>query len=109
MKRDFARADAIGIGAFYAELSEKVELLGELLTDYNDGRKKSFYCLAANLLPLQALREVMAGIRGHDKVHLLPKERAKIAAALLQQRAEALDIVLLLRKKKKKENRQNKS
>ena len=36
---------------FWAELAEKSRLLTELLEHYNDGRHKSFFCTAVNLLP----------------------------------------------------------
>jgi hypothetical protein len=44
---------------YEAELNSKVELLKGLLKNFDDGRRKSFFCIAANLLDLQDLRSVM--------------------------------------------------
>ena len=40
------------------EQAQKREILNHLLTDYNDGRKKTLFCLAVNILPLEAFRDV---------------------------------------------------
>ena len=49
---DAKKAKKIGIEAYKAELDEKIGLLKILLENYDDGRRKSFYCLAVNLLEL---------------------------------------------------------
>ena len=60
MRRDSDRARAEGIDAYRADLDEKVALLEALLRDYNDGRRKSLFCTAVNLLPLADVRAVAA-------------------------------------------------
>lgn len=57
--KDIKRAQEIGIEAYINEQTRKAEVLQILLSDYNDGRKKKFYCLAVNLIPLQDLEMVM--------------------------------------------------
>ncbi|MBN1499605.1 MAG: DUF3795 domain-containing protein [Spirochaetes bacterium] len=47
---DFKKAEKSGIEKYRKELDEKVLILERLISDYNDGRKKGFYCLAVNLL-----------------------------------------------------------
>ncbi len=44
-------------------MEQKLAILAELLEDYNEGRRKSFYCLAVTLLPLAELETVMTGLR----------------------------------------------
>ena len=48
----------IGEEAYNKEQAEKRRILDRLLAEYNDGRKKTLFCLAVNLLPLEDLRPV---------------------------------------------------
>ena len=67
---DIERAKEIGIDAYHKEQTRKVEILQTLLDEYNDGRKKTFYCLAVNLLPHPVQR------RGLGVVYPAPGHRA---------------------------------
>ena len=93
--RDLVRAQEIGLEAYHKELERKAAILKLLLSRYNDGRKKSFYCLAVNLLPLSELEAVM------DQARIQKKEAAQIVA-LFQQIADQEGITLKLRKKSRK-------
>ena len=55
MKVDMEKAQKMGLNAYRAELDEKRRILDELLHHFNDGRKKSLFCLAVYLLDLQDL------------------------------------------------------
>lgn len=59
-EKDFCRMKELCVTAYISEQNQKVELLKYLLENYNDGRRKSFYCLAVNLLDLEDLKRVMA-------------------------------------------------
>lgn len=48
-----------GMEAFLKEQEDRRALLGRMLTEYNDGRSKSFFCVAAALLPIEALRSAI--------------------------------------------------
>lgn len=48
--------------AYIAEQTEKVGILSELLGKLNDGRRKTFFCLAVNLFELQDIQYVMDDI-----------------------------------------------
>ncbi len=52
---------AESLDAFIGRLNERVSVLEEMLAKYDDGRSKSFYCLAAALLSVEALRGALAG------------------------------------------------
>lgn len=91
------RAEKIGLDAYSAEQVERAEILQTLLTNFNDGRKKTLYCLGVNLLRLDDLREIMA----HLEPSMPLKERTAQAAGLFQSAAEKQNIELKLRKKKK--------
>lgn len=92
-KIDLEKMQRIGEEAYIAEQIEKRQILDRLLAEYNDGRKKTLFCLAVNLLPLDDLRMVF---EAGDK-DLPLKERARSMEARLKDRS---DIELKLRRKK---------
>jgi len=96
---DMEKAKLIGIEAYATELNEKVDILKELLSSYNDGRRKSFYCIAVNLLELQDVKVVMEKIIGEIKPQMTLKEKATVAVKLFNEMAEQRGILLKLRKK----------
>ena len=61
-RTDMEKAKRIGIEAYKAELDEKISILEMLLQNHDNGRRKSFYCLAVNLLELEDIKTVMANI-----------------------------------------------
>ena len=66
----------------------------------NDGRRKTLFCLAANLLELEELSSLLEETEEQARSFSL-KERAAYMAGLLQNCAEKNRIVLKLRKKGK--------
>jgi len=56
------KAKRVGIEVYRAELDKKMTVLERLLSEHNDGRRKSFYCLAVNLLDLDDIEDVMESI-----------------------------------------------
>ena len=75
---DLALAARDGIEAYNAVQREKVELLHRLLSEYNDGRKKTLFSLAVNLMELPDLQRAMALIDTQDNAGTMPqKDRAK--------------------------------
>ena len=97
--RDIKKAQEIGMKAYAEELDQKVEILQELLEHYNDGRKKTLYCLATNLLNLKDVQAVMEQVKNEVSPDSPLKERAKQAAELFHRMAEQRNIELKLRKK----------
>ena len=63
----------------------------ELLTNHNDGRRKTLFCLGVNLLPLEDLERIRAQLRGN------PQKGS--AARLIREAAAKRGIELTLRKK----------
>lgn len=99
-KADLEKAQLIGIKAYNAEQTEKKMILDKLLADYNDGRKKTFYCITVNLLELEELREVFQQIESSPDIEMLSlKERSSYVAGLFQKIAFRKNISLKLRKK----------
>lgn len=99
--KDNAKAQKIGIGAYINELHEKITILQFLLENYNDGRRKSFFCLALNLLELNDIKAVMQNVRKIDQTLLL-KAKALMAVQLFQVAADERGILLKLRKRNKR-------
>ena len=95
--RDMEKAKR-NLNAYEAELNAKVKLLETLLCDYNDGRKKSFFCLAVNLLELEDVRCVMIQIEAQTKPDDPVKEKAAVAQRLFQHMANEQNITLKLRR-----------
>ncbi len=97
--RDLARAEAIGMVAYRAEQSRKIEILQHLLREYNDGRRKTFFCTAVNLLDLHDVEPIMEQLAGQEHDGLTIKEKAIRAASLFQAAASRENVELKLRKK----------
>ncbi|MCK5129662.1 MAG: DUF3795 domain-containing protein [Clostridiales bacterium] len=99
--KDFKKVKKIGLGTYQSELNEKVEILLELLLNYNDGRQKSFFCIAINLLELTDVKEVMAHITEAIKPDSTLKEKSLSAVTLFKNMAEKRNITLKLNKTKR--------
>ena len=78
-------------------VKDEYKILDRLLTDYNDGRKKTLFCLVVNLMELRALRVVMERVDS-EFIELPLKERSAAVAHLLK---DSSDVELKLRKKLK--------
>lgn len=96
---DLKRVGEIGEEAYCAEQREKIEILTFLLEGFNDGRRKSFFAAAVNLLELPELREAVRQL-AQETDGLPVKEKSARAVSLLRQAAEARGVLLTLRKKK---------
>ena len=100
-KADLKKAKEIGIEAYNAEQVEKTEILNLLLTNYNDGRKKTLFCIAVNLLELQEINEILMQIEGNpEQKRFTLKEKSSYVAGQFQNVAKRKNIELKLRKKK---------
>ncbi|MDR2806194.1 MAG: hypothetical protein LBB85_11300 [Dysgonamonadaceae bacterium] len=96
---NFDRVRKIGLAACQAELNEKVEILRFLLNNYNDGRRKNFFCLAVNLLEQQDAKNVMKQIAIETQLDDSVKEKSAIAVRLFEAVAEKRNTVLKLKTK----------
>ncbi len=97
--KDLEKAKTNGIEEYKKELDEKIELLETMLEEYDDGRRKSFFCLAVNLLSLQDIKTILEQLRIGDKEGKSKKEKAEYAAFLCNAAAEKNRLALKLRKK----------
>lgn len=100
-KLDLERAQSIGMEQYNLEQQEKVKILSYLLSNYNDGRRKTFYCVAVNLLELSELQEAIVELQSHNELTSVPiKERSSYAVDVVQRIADRRNVKLRLIKKK---------
>jgi hypothetical protein len=96
---DFKKAGQEGIDKYKRELDEKVRILEFLIKNYNDGRRKNFYCIAVNLLKLADLRNIMEKIdKKISKLDIGIKDKIELVGALFEEKARKAKIDLKLRK-----------
>ncbi len=99
-KKDLEKAQKIGIEAYNSEQQEKTQILNYLLSNYNDGRKKNFFCVTVNLLELAEIKEVINQLTENKELHLLPiKEKSSFVADMFQMIADRKGVELKLIKK----------
>lgn len=100
-RKDLKKRDEVGTEEYQKEQKEKIDILKWLRQNYNDGRKKSFFCLAVNLLELQDLRTVKQKISLDEEINgLSVKEKAVCVKKLLEDMADERQVILKLRKKR---------
>lgn len=99
-KSDLEKAKQTGIEAYNLEQREMAKILSYLLSNYNDGRRKNFFCIAVNLLELSELQEAMKQLQCKDELSSLPfKEQCLYVAEVLQKIADRKNIELKLIRK----------
>lgn len=89
-----------GLVSFMERQRIRIGVLNDFLACYDDGRSKSFYCLACTLLPMERLlecQEFMKTINPTDDV----KQKCKMLKDRLQQMASELNIELKLNVRRK--------
>ena len=97
-RKDLDKAKATGIESYQAELNEKVAILQTLLGHFDDGRRKGFFCLAVNLLPLDDCKAIMDRLTQEINPDDPPKQKAEAAVRLFEAIARQQGVALRLRK-----------
>lgn len=97
---DLKRAKEIGIDQYNQEQMEKAEILQILLLQYNDGRKKTFFSVAVNVIPLTELKEIMQEItRMSNEETLVDGKKCKLVYEIFEKKSKELGFTFTLRKK----------
>jgi hypothetical protein len=100
VKKDFEKLKRDGIEVYSKELGEKIRILEFLIENYNDGRRKSFYCTAVNLMELTDLKEIIHEIENNiSKTDDAEKDKIKSIVSLFEDKAKEKNIELRLRNK----------
>ena len=96
---DFQKAELEGLEQYKYELEKKMAILEYLIENYNDGKRKSFYCLAINLLLLPDLQAIMDEINTNiGKQDINKQVKIKKIITLFETKAQEKNIKLVLRK-----------
>ena len=86
-----------GLKRFLGQQEKRILLLEKMLDDFDDGRSKNLYCLAAALLSVKALEGAIKKVEKNKCVD--KKEMAKVLKEVLNELAEREGLELTLRKK----------
>ena len=86
-----------GLPAFVDGQREREQLLVEMLSEFNEGRSKSYYCVAATVLASSQLRAALASAR-ESSGGMEARDRARALHAWLDAAADARSVTLALRK-----------
>ena len=99
------RIKRVGLEVWFEEQRERCLLVEELLTNYNEGRSMSFYCLACTLMPpnlvskaVDEAREILINNQVDDSDI---KAKEKTLKLVIQDLAAQCGIDLRPRKKSK--------
>lgn len=93
----------IGIEEFFTQQQKKIKFLESMLENFNEGRSKSFYCIATALLSIEdlakALKDSMKMVEDNKIDSGDLKAKSKILKENLTNYAEEKSIELKLKKK----------
>ncbi len=99
--QDFIRT--YGLEEFVDQQRTRILLLENMLATFNDGRSKSFYCLATTLLPIMdietALMHTEDRLKAEKTSSADTRRKAKILREFLHESAARNEVDLRLRKK----------
>lgn len=97
LEADIAFIREFGVAEFEKQQKTREQLLKEMLLNCDDGRSKSYYCIAATVLPVTDLKSALVKAVAHSE-NLWPKDKAKHMHAVLDSLAKEKGYVLKLRK-----------
>jgi hypothetical protein len=86
-----------GLAAFIGEQCERQSLLEDMLAEFNEGRSKTYYCVAATTLEPSELRSALTSAR-RTASGMGVRDRSKALHSLLDSAASARAVKIALRK-----------
>jgi len=86
-----------GVHDFARVQKTREQLLKAMLRDFNEGRSKSYYCIAATVLKIEELRDSLSEAR-KQSVGLEIKQKSRVLHSILDAVARKRNCVLKLRK-----------
>jgi hypothetical protein len=75
-----------GLEEFLQQQERRITLLDRMLRDFNDGRSRSPFCVAATLLPIDALEQILSGMDGEIASDNFDPSNKKALAKELKRR-----------------------
>ncbi len=88
----------IGLKEFVNEQKRRIDILEHLITNFDNGRSKSFFCQTCTLIPIESLDKIIHQSKMIDNSFDI-KEKNKVIREIILEIAEGLEIDLKLRKK----------
>lgn len=86
-----------GVHEFEKIQKKREDLLKEMLHEFNEGRSKSYYCIAATVLEIEELEEALT-IAKKNSARIEIKLKSKVLHSILDEIAERKNYFLRLRK-----------
>jgi hypothetical protein len=86
-----------GLPAFIKRQNTRIDLLKRILKQYDDGRSKSFFCLASALLPIDDMKNAIKELDQHGNTRADKKSLAKLLKDIFRQKAALHGIELAYR------------
>ena len=90
-----------GVDSFEKSQRIRENLLNDMLSDFNEGRSKTYYCISATIFEIKDLKAALAQAR-KDSDGLTIQERSKILHTIMDKIAKDKQYYLGLRKPRKK-------
>jgi hypothetical protein len=97
LEDDIAFVRKNGADAFEKTQKEREYLLKEMLREFNEGRSKSYYCIAATVMETGELEAALSEAR-KESDGLEMRERSRVLHAILDETARQRNYLLKLRK-----------
>lgn len=87
-----------GVDEFEKEQKIREKLLKEMLQEFNEGRSKNYYCIAATVLEIDELKNAIVNAKKHSKDMVDIKEKSIVLHSILDEIAVSNNYCLKLRK-----------
>lgn len=97
LEDDIATIQDKGVAEFENSQKVRERYLREMLQEFDEGRSKSYYCIAATVLEVEELKEALVAAKQRSR-GLTTKERSRVLHSLLDEIAAQKHYCLKLRK-----------
>jgi hypothetical protein len=97
LEDDIAFVQKNGVAAFEQDQKKRESILKEMLREFNEGRSKSYYCIAATVLHIDELADALTRAKKESKGFAI-KDKSKVLHSILDDIAQKKGYHLKLRK-----------
>jgi hypothetical protein len=97
LNADIAFILTSGVEEFDKQQNDRAKILKTMLDDFNDGRSKSYYCIASTVLPINELHQAIR-LAKEQSMTMPLKEKAAVLHSILEQIAKENHYLLKLRR-----------
>ncbi|WP_321417776.1 hypothetical protein [uncultured Methanomethylovorans sp.] len=97
LEEDIAFIQKNGVNEFEKLQATREQLLKEMLQEFNEGRSKSYYCIASTILEIEELKEALDKAKNESN-GLNIKDKSKLLHSILDEIATQNNYYLKIRK-----------